>query len=192
MTEIFEYIASISFVASFLAPILGGEMAVILLAFLSAQGGFNLWVVIIFSFFGMVAIDSFWFWATRSPWADKLTSKMRNAESYAKLEKKIENISHRSDIAILLISKILVGTRILILIYLSMRKMSFIKFLGYNSVATFVWAIMLGYFGWFAGQGFYNLSKTYDYITTAVFSLIGVVVGYYVITYLIRLWINRK
>lgn len=192
MIEILSRIADLSFVASFFAPIIGGELAVILLGFLSAQGGFGLWIVIFFSLLGMISLDSFWFWASRSRWAGKMTDKMRQSPSYTSLENKIESFSHKSDIAILLISKILVGTRILVLIYLGMRKISYIKFIGYNSVATFIWAIILGYFGWFAGRGYYNLSETYNRVSEMLVSLLLMIIVFYALIYIVRLWISRK
>jgi len=180
---------SFSFLISFLAPILTGENGVILIAFLSAQGYFPLWAVIVFAFLGMIAIDSFWFLMTRSRWAEKIKQWNRKSINYKKLEARIEKLSHKNDIFILLISKILIGTRILILIYLSLRKLSFKKFFLYNSIPTFIWSVALGYIGWFAGKGFYSLQKVSDNLVITLFYIAIIIIIFYLLLNLIRKWL---
>lgn len=182
MHNFIQSIAHISFLASFLAPIFTGEVGVIFLAFISAHGPIHFSTVVIFSSLGLIVLDCFWYWAIKHPWFEaKYASRLKNINYYTKLEKKIENFSHSSDIITLLISKILVGSRILVLSYLSLRKIKFYKFLIYNSIATLLWALIICAFGWFAGKGYYNFARTYHEITTVMLAIIVVSGIFYII-----------
>ena len=180
-----------SFLIALIAPLIGGEIAVSVLAFLAGQGVFPLWKIIVGSFFGMVLLDSFWFMVLRSRWGERLKEKVRVSNKYSALERRVESFSHGNDILILMISKVLVGTRILILAYVSIRKISFARFFAYNSVATFVWAVLLGYVGWFAGRGYYSLTRAQDQLFTGAFFVVGVAVVFYCMVWILRRWINR-
>lgn len=180
-----------SFLIALIAPFIGGEIAVSALAFLAGQGIFPLWKIIAGSFLGMILLDSFWFMVPRSRWGEYLKEKARVSDKYRALERRVESFSHGSDILILMISKILIGTRVLILAYLSIRKISFTKFLAYNSVATFVWAMLLGYVGWFAGLGYYSLVNVQNQLFAGTLFVIGIAVVFYGILWIIRRWINR-
>jgi membrane-associated protein len=184
-------LGSLSFIISYLAPILGGENAVLVVAFLSAKGYFPLWIVIIFAFLGMISIDSFWFLMTRSKWAKKVKKWNRKSENYRKLEASIEKMSHKNDIFILLISKIMIGTRILILIYLGLRKLTFKKFFLYNLIPTFIWSVALCYIGWFAGKGFYSLQKISNNLFITLTYVGIVIILFYVILRLLRKWLIK-
>lgn len=175
-----------------LAPFVGGEIAIITIAFFSGQGLFPLWHVIIGSFLGMILLDSFWFVVPNSRLANKLKNWGRSFDQYRNIEARIESISGKNDIIILLISKILVGTRILVLTYLGLRKISFGKFILYNSVATIIWAIILAYTGWLAGLGYYTMNSVYNTFTFATL-FVGIIIGlFYTVLFLIRKWIEKK
>ncbi len=185
--------AAFTFPASIVAPLIGGETAVLGLSFLAGQGALPLWAIIPGSFLGMVLLDSFWFFFPRTRWGVKVKQKSRdNFVQYRKLEERIQTLSHKNDVIILLISKILLGTRILILIYLSMREITFWKFLRFNSIATGIWAIALGYIGWFAGLGYYSLAQATDDITIAGFYIAGAIALFYLMLLSIRKWVTKE
>lgn len=176
---------------AFLAPTFGGEIAVLVLAFFAAQGHYELWVVIFWSFLGMLAIDSFWFFLVRSPWAERVKQWKQIGDAHEQLRAWSARFSERSDVVILLVSKMLLGTRILIIAYISMRNLSYARFMLFNGIATFIWAVMLGYAGWFAGRGYYALASTYDLITGVAFAVTGLLVFYGALM-LLRRWLTRK
>lgn len=180
-----------SFLIAIIAPVVGGELAILGLAFFAGQGILPLWDIIIGGFLGMYLLDAFWFGVPQSRWGEKFREKGRESKNYRALEAKIEKFSHKSDIMILFISKVLVGTRILTLIYLSMRKVSFRRFLKYNLVATFPWAVMLGYIGWFAGLGYYSVEKANHNLTVGALYLAFAVGAFYLVQWAIRQWVTK-
>jgi len=192
IAELVSRLPEFALVIAFLAPFLGGEITVVAVAFFAGQDVFPLWQVILGSFFGMLALDAFWFAVPNSKLAQKLKNWGRNFERYRNIEARIESLSHHNDILILLISKILVGTRILILTYLGIRKMTFATFILYDSVATFIWAIMLGYAGWFAGLGYYTVTQAYDKLMAGGLYVAVVIALLYGLLWLVRRLIVKK
>lgn len=193
MSEILNFISSYAFLAAFFAPVLGGEIGLVVLGFLATQGEYSVFTVIAFGFLGMLCLDIGWYAVTHSKWGEKIKGKLKVSETYIKLEKKVEKVSHRKDILILLLCKILVGTRLLIfLIYLTFKKMTFFEFIKHNSVATFIWANFLVLFGWFAGKGYYSVFQTYSKIGHLVASIILTVAILYLIIYILKSWIIKE
>lgn len=192
IAELADIFSGYSFILAFIAPMIGGEAAVLFLSFLSVPEAFSLWWIIIGSFFGMLALDAFWFFVPRTPILKKFKARFSVNEKYKKLELRLESFSNHSDIFILFFSKVLVGTRILVLAYLSMRKISFAKFLLYDAIATFLWAVCLGYSGWFAGLGFYSLPEVSHNLTTGAIYAVLVFSVFYGVLWCIRLWTEKK
>ncbi len=192
LTALAIKLASFSFFMSFIAPIISGENGVIILAFLSAQGYFAPWIVFLFGSLGMLAIDSIWFLLMKTKFLEKRKEKYRNYETYRKIEARIESLSHKSDIMIIMISKILIGTRILIIIYLSLRNISYFKFMKYNILPTFIWGAGLTLIGWLAGRGYYNLSQVSNNLFLGLTFIASLVMAFYLIMSLIRKWLIGK
>lgn len=155
--HIFSQLSEFSFIIALFAPLIGGEIAILGLAFLAGQGMFSLWGVILGSFLGMLILDVGWFMMLRFPPFEKLRKSWGSTSvRYQKMEARIETLAHRNDVLVLFISKLLIGTRVLILVYLSLRKISLVRFLTYDSIATFAWALALGYLGFASGRGYIN------------------------------------
>lgn len=179
-------------ILAFIAPFIAGELGVITIAFFSGIGIFPLWTIIIFSFFGMIVLDSIWFSIVRNRQFEKLKKNKKIFTKYQNLEKRIEKFSNKSDLIILFISKLLIGTRILIIIYISLRKMSFKKFLLVDSIPTFLWALTLGYLGWFAGRGYYSIKTITDNLMIGEIFLALFIALIYLLIIGMRKWILKK
>ena len=190
--NIINFISPFPYLVSFLAPFLGGEILVMTVAFVGSSGIFPFWTIVFFSFLGMLCLDIFWYFLVKSRSVERFKkSKIISAKNYT-LERHLEKISDKNDIIILLLSKILVGTRILIIAYISLRKISFKKFLFYDSIPTFIWAIMLVSLGWFSGASFKLITALFNDIKIAITILVlgGILV--YLILKLLRASILKK
>lgn len=190
--EVAGRLPEFSVLLAFIAPFVGGEVATMTLGFFAGQGTFSLINIIFGSFLGMMTLDSFWFLIMRSSITRGIRNRIKISDKYKNMESKIEKVSGKNDIAILLISKVLIGTRILVLAYISVRKLSFKKFLLYDGAATLAWAIILGYLGWFAGLGYYALSAAKYGLTIAGLYLAGAAITIYSIFWFSRKWISKK
>ena len=127
--NLFPWLSGFIPLLAFLAPIVGsGELGVIAAAFIFAKSSYYFWIIVIFSFIGMMTADSFWFLVSRSKLAIKLKNMKSITKQYKNLEESIEKLSHGKDILIIFLAKIMVGTRILLFIYMGGRKITFSKF----------------------------------------------------------------
>ncbi len=190
--HIFSQLSEFSFVIALFAPLLGGEIAILGLAFLAGQGTFSLWGIILGSFVGMLLLDVGWFLLLRFPPFEKLRKSWGDTSvRYKKMEARIELLAHQNDVFILFISKLLIGTRVLILAYLSLRKISLLRFLTYDSIATFVWALALGYLGFASGRGYLSAMENSGTLLMQIMFIGGFVALCYVSILLFRQWILR-
>jgi membrane protein DedA with SNARE-associated domain len=176
---------------AYLAPFISGEAGTLILAFLAGQGIVPLPVVIIGTFLGMLTLDAFWFMAPRSRWGERVKKYARSSENYRALEARIESLAHHNDIVVLFISKVMVGTRILVLAYLSVRTITIRRFLMYDTVATLLWAIILGYIGYYAGIGYYSLAAAEHQLFVGALYTVGVLALFYAVLWFIRKWITK-
>ena len=176
-------------VLSFLAPIIGGgELGVIAVAFLFVNNLSSFVIVLIFSFLGMMTIDSIWFCISKSKLLIKLKRWKRISKQYGNVEKNIEKLSHGEDIIIISLAKVLIGTRILLILYLGARKISFLRFFAYNTAPTFIWAVILSSIGFLAASGFSSIILIFRNIQLGITFLIV----FFVVIYLIQKWINQR
>jgi membrane protein DedA with SNARE-associated domain len=190
--QILELLNSFGWLVSYFAPFIGGENAVLIMSFLSAQGILPLAVVVFFSFLAMITLDSIWFFIVKSKRVTKIKESEKISKYNLRLEARLEKVTNKQDILILLLSKILIGTRILIIIYLSLKKMSYKKFMLYNTPPTFLWACTLGLIGWFAGRGYYNLDAAQNNLLLAGVILLGTILFISLISYLLKKWLLKK
>lgn len=189
--HILTRLSEFSFTVGFVAPFLGGEVSVLAVAFLAGQGTFSLWGIILGSFFGMLLLDIAWFLILRFPVLKRMKSWGKTSPKYQHIEARVQSFAHGNDVIVLLVSKMLIGTRILILAYLSLRKISFARFVFYDSIATFAWAVALGYLGFASGRGYINVIGSHDALIAQLLFLFVFAGLCYVFTLIFRKWILR-
>ena len=180
-----------SFLFGLIAPFVGGDPVILTLGFFAGQGSLSLSNIILGSFVGIFIFDSASFLLVRSSWGERLRARGREWRHYRKLEQRLENIAHHNDIVILFLSKVMVGTRLLIIAYIGMRSISFWRFALYDSIASFIWAVILGGVGWYAGVGYFSVAQA-EGVVTAI-SVLAVVTAICVgIAWFVRWIITRK
>lgn len=173
----------------FLAPIIGGgEIGLIITAFLFSNSVSLFFIITLFGFLGMITIDSFWFFIARSRFFNKFKEAKKVEKHYKALERNIENISHGRDLLIIFISKIMVGTRILLIIYLSGRKIKFSKYFLLNIIPNLVWAACLTGLGVLLAMGFSSTLAVFKNIQLAI----TLIVLLLLIIYSIQKWITKR
>ena len=189
LLEIVPWLSSYLYALAFIAPIVGGgELGVIAVSFLFSDSINNFLIVLFFSFLGMLFIDSVWFFLARS----KLFNNFKNWKSiskhYKKIEEKIEKFTHGKDALVLLLAKLLAGTRIFIMLYLGGRKLSYKKFLYYDFLPTLIWAVLLVTIGLLAAKGFTSIIEIFQDIQIGITFLILCIF----ILYGVQRWISTQ
>lgn len=180
ITSFVDVINNFPIIISLLMIVIGGDIVVITLAFLSQQGIVNLYYVIIFGFIGAVVSDFLWYFLTKTKLIDMFKEWKYIKQHYSYLEKRVEKSSHGKDFLILLTAKFVAGTRAVTIIYLSLKKINLLKFSVLSIVSNLIWVSFLIAVGVLAGRGFATL-VIFQNIQLALISVVGVIAIWYVI-----------
>ncbi len=164
-----------------------GETVVITAAFLSAQGIWSLLNVFWLALAGTLISDALWFLFGKS-FLKLLNRWQRYQQKHDKFVKKLERILGRRPFLVLLFIKFLYGTRILTIIYLSLRKIRFRTFLIFNTIGTLVWLVVMIAIGWLAGKGIANVIPVFHRIGYALSLLVLFLIIFKVITS----WLGKR
>ncbi|MEK6928675.1 MAG: hypothetical protein AABW65_01820 [Nanoarchaeota archaeon] len=183
------WLSSYIYLLSFLAPIIGGgELGVIAVSFIFSSNLQNFLIIFFFSSLGMLVIDSIWFFISKSKLFFRLKNWSKIKNKYSIIEKNIEKISQKKDWIIILLAKLMIGTRILLILYLGGRKISYWNYLKYNLFPNFFWGLILVFAGFLASRGFTGIIKTLHDIQLAVTFLIV----FFVTVYTLQKWMSEK
>lgn len=189
LTQLFsDYTALISF----LTPAIGGEVGVITVSFLAAIVDAHIVTVICFTAIGMIAIDSVWFFVPRTKIYRQMVNWSTISEKYKKVEKGLETLSHNNDIIIILLSKILIGTRILIVVYVGLRNMRYRNFLSVIFLPNCIWAATLVVIGYVAKENYQAALETFNSVLLAVWALVLIALLLYVVFRVANSWATEK
>ncbi len=173
--------------AIFLGSFFFGETVIITAAFLASQGIWRLTEVFWLSLAGTVISDSLWFLFGQSIF--KVTRRQRTYQSkYQGFFRSLESATGQSLFLSLLFIKFLYGTRILTILYLSIRKIRFWMFLAFDTVGTMFWLTVIILIGWLAGKGVTNvlpIARQTEYLLSAI-------VLFIILHKIITLWLTKK
>lgn len=183
---IFEY-PSLQYLIIFLGSAAGGELALFTIAFLAAQGIVSPVAVVIFSFLGTMSADSMWFLLGRTPTAKRIILHRYASPTIAVITEAIQKVSRGSHFLALVFAKFLVGTRIVMLLYISNLSFSFREFIKYNIVATIIWLSVIGPVGFLSGLGFTYVAEIFQNLYAGV----GFVLLILIIIVILQLWLKK-
>ena len=180
------YLNQYQILVIFIGTFLFGDTIVISLAFFAEQGALSLSSLIIFGFLGTVISDSIWFFMSKYLCEIKYIKK--KIFQNKKLVKTVDKLTGKKPLLFLIFAKFLYGTRIIFIIYLSIKKLKYLKFLLYNSIGTVIWLLTLIFLGWFSAKGAVNLIpifKDAQYLLMIALVLALVIKG-------ITIWLTDK
>jgi len=174
-------------VAIFLGAFFFGETVIITSAFLAVQGLWSIKIVFWLALVGTVVSDALWFFFGHYLFV-KFKRWQEKREKYDKFLLKLEKLTGQKPFLMLLFIKFLYGTRILTIIYLSFRRMSFWTFLLFNTLGTILWLVVILSLGWFSSQGIANIVPIFQRLEYAISFLVLILVAYK----LILIWIEKR
>ena len=173
--------------AIFAGAFLFGETVILTAAFLAAQGLWSLAEVFWLSLAGTVVSDAIWFLFGQRI---LLFSRKwdRHREQGTRLLVALEGITGRRPFLSLLFIKFLYGTRILTILYLSMRKIGFLIFVVFDTAGTVLWLAVVMAVGWLAGKSIINLVPFLNRFEFAALFLILILIVFRSVT----VWLSKK
>ena len=115
---IFTY-PSLGYVIIFFGAAFGGEMAMIALAFLAAQGVFSLYPLFVISFFGTISSDILYFLIGRTKIANQFFSHRYANHTVNLITEAVHKMSKGSHFIALLLANFMIASRIILIIYVS-------------------------------------------------------------------------
>ena len=171
----------------FLGAAFVGELALFTLGFLTAQGILSIFPLIIFSFLGVLASDILWFLLGKTAVVGKMISHRYTYATVSIISKAIDRTSKGNRFVAVVLAKFLIGTRILLIIYLSKTNLEFKRFVYYDAMAIFFWLIVIIPIGVIAGHGFTILAEVFHNLYLAI----GFILFILLIIVIVQVWLER-
>ncbi len=171
----------------FLGALLFGETVIIAAAALAAQGHWSVEAVFAWAFLGTVVADVGWF-AVAERSLGRLTRMAEGEDRRARTLAWLQRRTGSRPFLVLLFIKFLYGTRILTILYLSMREVRTRDFVGYDAAGTVVWLVVIVSIGWLVGKGVAGAGSTLarlEYTLAAIAVAVLAVKG-------ISAWVSRR
>ncbi len=187
LREVIINYPSFQYVTIFLGAALGGEVALFTLAFLAAQKIISPIALVLLSLVGTMCSDSMWFLLGRTNPAKKFIYHRYTTSTITVIAEAIRRVSRGSHLMALIFAKFLVGTRIVMLLYLSNLEFSFKEFIRYNVVATLIWLLVVIPTGYLSGLGFTYVAEVFQNI----YAGLGFVFLVLIVIVILQLWLKK-
>ncbi|OGI73920.1 hypothetical protein A3D42_02785 [Candidatus Nomurabacteria bacterium RIFCSPHIGHO2_02_FULL_41_18] len=171
----------------FLGAAFGGEVAMITLSFLAAQGFFPLPSFFLVSFLGTLSSDVLWFVLGRTKTADKIFNHRYAIATILLITEAIRKISRGNHLFALIFAKFLIGTRVVLILYVSKTRIAFKNFIFDDMLAILVWLLVLVPIGFLSGLGFTFISG----ILQNIYAGIGFVILILFLFVMLQMWLKR-
>ena len=175
------------FPALFFGGFFFGETVIIPAAFLAGQNILSLPEVFWLAFLGTVCADTLWFLAGPILWkfAHRFETISKRSEAVLK---RLDELYANQPFRALLVSKFIYGTRFLTVIYLSLERVSALRFLVMNFLSTLLWLIAIIAIGWLAGKSIVNLLPIISDVKYALLLIVLLIIG----LKLAPIWFQKK
>jgi len=175
MTEYVEWLRTVidnypafQYLIIFLGAGFGGEVAVITLGFLSAQGVFPLVTFFLVSFIGTLSTDMIWFFLGRTKMIGKMLTHRYANKTVLIITEAISKVSGGSHLLAMIFAKFLIGTRVVLIMYVAKTGISVKKFIYYDVISVIAWLLVVIPIGYVGGLGFSYLAKVFENIYAGI------------------------
>ncbi len=148
---IIESLLSHTYIVAVVAGLMGQE-AVLFLTFLQSINGVSLGVLLIVAPLGFLVIGICYYAIGQIKFLKPLGDYIKSVEKHQGLLPMIIGFSNKHPLFALIITKYVYGTRSGLMIYLSTQKMNFWRFILYDLIAIYVWALPMVSIAWYMGR----------------------------------------
>jgi len=177
----------LKYIIIFFGAAFGGESAIIFLSFLAAQNAFPLVPFFIVSFFGTLSSDTLWFLLGKTKMAGKIVGHRYTAKTITIIFEAIKRLSRGNHLFAFIFAKFLIGTRVVVIFYVSKTGIAFKKFICNDLAAILIWLTTLTSIGFLSGLGFAYLSR----ILKNVYAGVGFVVLVLLVMTIAQIWLKK-
>lgn len=152
----------------FLGAAFGGELGIITLSFLAAQNIFPLAPYLFVGFLGILFSDSLYFFLGKTNIVRKIIDHRYASHTIEAIIEAINQISRKRHVLAFILAKFVIGTRAVIIMYVSKVGLSWGGFMRHNILAIIIWFSLMHIIGYLSGLGFAYFSKILENIYAAV------------------------
>lgn len=152
--KILDFLTVNPILVTLIATIIGGDGVLLSLAFLAGSGFMPLWIVFTFSIIGFFISDSVWYF---------IGHKSKSLKISKRVHKIVDRYNKLNHFTLFLFSKVIYGTRILTVFYLS-KKLSYKRFVLYAILLNILLVSVLVSIGYYAGKGFTKFQHLFESI----------------------------
>ncbi|MDP2789473.1 MAG: hypothetical protein Q8O46_05570 [bacterium] len=177
----------LQYIIIFLGAAFGGEIALFVFSFLAAQNVISMTFLVLLSFLGVLASDSMWLFLGKTRFMQKIILHRYANPTISLIALAIEKVSRGNHMLALVFVKFLIGTRIVMLLYISNLPLSFLKFLRYNALATLLWLLVVIPIGFISGLGFTYIAK----VSENLYAGVGFVLLILIIIVALQIWLKK-
>lgn len=182
------YLSQYPILASLLIGIFTGEETILILAFLSSQGVLPLWIVLVFVPIGTFITDVLFFFLGKTKTINKLHKWRYFSNKYKKTDELVGRLTRENHLLILFYTKFIYGTRIISILFLGLKGTSYYRFLKYNFIITFIWALIVIPLGYFTGKGYTFIINIFRSVELGILFVLVIVILFF----LVKKWISVK
>ncbi len=195
MTESMEWLRifilnhrSLEYIIIFGGAVIGGEFALFVLGFFSAQGILPIFSVVILSFFASFVPNILWFLLGRTNTIGKITSHRYASNTVSMITEAVVRMSGGSHFIGLIFIKFLVGTPFLLTMYINKTSLRFWYFLVYETPAIILSLLVLLPIGFLSGLGFIYFADIFNNLYVGL----GFILLIVLLIVMAQLWIKKK
>jgi membrane protein DedA with SNARE-associated domain len=184
---IFEY-PSFQYASIFFGSLIGGEVALFTLGFLIAQKVLNVFPVLVLSFVGAFLPNVLWYLLGNTAFVEKIVTYRYANSTVSMISDAVAKLSRNNHFFGLILIKFLVGTPILLTMYIHKTKMQFWPFIVYETPAIILSLLVIIPIGFVSGLGFKYFANILENIYVAIGFLLIIVL---LIT-IVQSWFKNK
>ncbi len=169
-----DFIRDWGYIALFLYSFGGGFVGLIFAGVLSYAGDLNIYISILVAGISNFLGDQFLFFLARKNknYAKSMMGKYGRKIALAHL------MMRKYGSFVVIIQKYIYGIKTLIPLAMGLTKYSAVKFSILNGLATFLWACIIGYLSFTAGEYILSLSDDFKYVGVGIVLLIFLIISY--------------
>ena len=179
---------SLEYTIIFFGTVFGGELALFTLGFLVAQGVISALPAALIGFIGSFFPNILWYWLGRTRLAERILSHKYASPAAQSITEAVTLASRKSHLLAIIIAKFMVGTPVILTLYIQKTKLGFKKFMAYQAVALFLSLILLIPVGFLSGLGFTYFSRVLENIYVSIGFLLLIII----LLIMAQSWLKKK
>lgn len=176
---------------SFFGPLLGGEMVFVFLAFFSTQGIIPVWFLFLCGFLVSMFYDFFWLTLPRTAFFRRTIYRGKIKRRCDAFNKNFKKTEEKELVYLILLSKFLLGTRILTMTSVSLNRIKFKDILLPSFLSALIWSLVYVFIGIMVGEGYNYFRSIFDSTRIALSIVFFLIIIFVSVRYLLHSHLHK-